>query len=104
MHVYAELYANLTRFPLGERIPSPVAMETIIDPGNFVKTIDLTRADYEAALHRCAAKNLISGVIHDVLHLEAALKVKAAVLYTANLCDFQRLVDAETPLELRSVE
>ena len=103
MHVYAELYANLTRFPLGQRILPPTAAETILGLGKFVKTIDLTRADYAAALQRCAAKNLVSGVIYDALHLQAALKAGAEVLYTANLRDFQRLVDADTPIELRGV-
>lgn len=102
MHVYAELYANLTRFPLGEKILPPIASKTIIGLGDFVTTIDLRRADYEAALRRCAAKNLVSGVIYDALHLEAALKAGASVLYTANLRDFQRLLD-EDEIELRGV-
>lgn len=79
-------------------------MNAIIDGlGSLLTFVDLTRADYEAALQRCAAKNLVSGVIYDALHLQAALKSGAEVLYTANLRDFQRLVDADTPIELRGV-
>lgn len=105
LHVYAELYANLTRFPLGERISPQVATKTIIeDLGKVVTTIDLTRADYEAALRRCADRGLGSGIIYDALHLQAAIKAKVEVLYTNNLRDFQRLYSDDLGFELRGIQ
>jgi predicted nucleic acid-binding protein len=99
MHVFAELYANLTRFPLGKKISPELAKETLIALGKTVSTIDLTRSDYEAALQRCA--RLGSGIIYDALHLQAAIKARAKVLYTANLRDFQRLADENLPFEIK---
>lgn len=49
MHLYAELYANLTRFPLGERIQPSTAVEIIRQLQESVQTVDLTRDDYTAA-------------------------------------------------------
>ena len=91
LHSYAEVYANLTRFPLGDRITPEAAWEALQGLSALMKTITLTEADYQAALSRCAARNLVSGVIYDALHLQAAIQAGAEVLYTANLRDFERL-------------
>lgn len=103
MHVYAELFANLTRFPIGQKIHPKVAAETIIKLGNTVTTVDLNRKDYEAALNRCARLELISGIIFDALHLQAAIKAKVDVFYTANLRDFERLWEKDLNFELIGV-
>jgi len=102
-HLCAELYANLTRFPLGDRIHPQVAVETIFQLSSVVKPIELGWDDYEKALRRCAQKELISGIIYDALHLQAAIKSKADALYTANLKDFERLWDDEISLSLKGV-
>lgn len=104
MHVYAELYANLTRFPLGDRIHPKIAAKAIIELGKLVTTIDLTRSDYEAALNRCADRELTSGIIYDALHLQAAIKAKADVLYTANLRDFKRLFSDDLGFTLKGID
>lgn len=103
MHVYAELYANLTRFPRGKRIHPKEAVASLMELRDTVTIIDLNREDYESALHRCADLELISGVIYDALHLQAAIKVKADALYTSNLRDFQRLWTDEIEMELMGV-
>lgn len=103
MHVYAELFANLTRFPLGERISPKIAVQTILELGKVVKTVDLMQKDYESALQRCADRDLISGIIYDALHLQAAIQAKADVLYTANLRDFNRLYTSELTFELKGI-
>jgi len=102
LHVYAELYANLTRFPLGDKIHPEVAMKTILALRESVDTVDLTAADYEAALRRCAERELISGIIYDALHYQAAIKAKVDVLYTGNRKDFERLHSADSGFELKS--
>lgn len=103
MHVYAELYANITRFPIGKKVSPLIAAEMIVKLEDFVRTIDLSRQDYKAALHRCAERQLISGIIYDALHLQAAIKAKVDVLYTTNLRDFQLLYSDDLPFELIGV-
>jgi len=100
-HTYAELYSNLTRLPFDLNLPPAQATQAIITQLKHVLTfVPLTDADYQAALARCAERNLVSGVIYDALHLQAAIRADAEVLYTANLRDFERL-GARDVLELR---
>ena len=100
-HTSAELYTNLTKLPHDLNILPTEARQAIQDRlGAIFTFIPLTEADYQAALARCAERNLISGVIYDALHLQAAIKAEAKALYTANLRDFERLRAREV-LELR---
>ena len=103
MHVYAELYSNLTRFPVGRRLHPSVAVESILDAGKDAHIVELLSADYEAAMRRCANAVLVSGVIYDALHLQAAIKAGAGRLYTANIKDFARLMTPEVSIELMGV-
>lgn len=103
-HTYAELYSNLTKLPFGLKIdPKDAANAIITDLGNIITTIDLPRTDYAAAVQRCADFNLISGIIYDALHLQAAVKAGVDVLYTANLRDFRRLYSDDLSFELIGV-
>jgi predicted nucleic acid-binding protein len=102
-HVYAELFANLTRFPRGRRIHPKEAVVSLTKLTEAVRVVDLGRKDYEAALHRCAQLELISGIIYDALHLQAAVKAEADAFYTSNLRDFQRLWTQDIPFELIGV-
>lgn len=102
-HVFAELYANITRYPTSIKTSPVEALATIQQLSNSVITIDLAKADYLIALQRCADLGLISGVIYDALHLQAAIKAEADVLYTANLRDFKRLWTDELTMELVGV-
>ncbi|MCI4651184.1 PIN domain-containing protein [Phaeodactylibacter sp.] len=102
-HLYAELYANLTRFPRGNKISPVAAARLITSLRKTVATIELGAPDYEAALHRCAQKGLVSGVIYDALHLQAALKAEVSVLYSNNFSDFERLLDPADKIELKAV-
>lgn len=105
LHTYAELYNNLTRpRPSKLHLPPTVAYELIVkELGNKLTLVELGRADYEASIARCAELELVSGVIYDALHVQAALKAEAEVLYTDNLRDFTRLVTDNDPLEVRGV-
>ncbi len=100
-HTSAELYANLTKLPYDLNVIPTEAQQAISDRlGALFTFVPLTDADYQAALARCAERNLVSGVIYDALHLQAAIRAKAEVLYTANLRDFERL-GARDVLDLR---
>ncbi len=103
MHVYAELYVNLTRFPLGKKIHPKVAAETIINLGTLVTTVDLNQSDYEEALRRCARLELTSGIIYDALHIQAAIKAEVDVFYTDNLRDFERLLGDKPDFILKGI-
>ena len=92
IHAYAELYSNLTRLPFGMNISPEKASEAILEHlGKIITPIDLETQDYIAAIRLCATKKLTSGVVYDALHIQAALKANADILYTANLKDFKRL-------------
>ncbi len=98
-HAYAELYRNITKpTKFGIHLSPAAAAETIINGiGNLLTIVELTKADYEAAISRCSELGLMSSVIYDALHYEAALKAGAEVLYTDNLRDFTRLqLEGET--------
>lgn len=103
-HTYAELYSNLTKLPKGLAIPPDLAFRMITkEIGAVFEIVELARPDYEAALHRCAQKGLVSGVIYDALHLQAALKAEVSVLYTHNFSDFERLLTPDDKMELRYI-
>ena len=102
-HLAAELYANLTRLPIAERIHPNIALESIFQLSSVVRPIELGWNDYKIALRRCAQKELISGIIYDALHLQAAIKAGAHTLYTANFKDFERLWEEELPVKLERV-
>ena len=93
LHVYAELYANLTRFRQTKKIPPNVAARALKDLSKVVTTIGLDEIDYQLAIDRCARLKLVSGVIYDALHVQAAIKADVDTLYTMNLRDFTRLAD-----------
>lgn len=103
MHVFAELYANMTRFPLGKRIAPKTVAEVLHQISKVITTVHLDHQDYQAAVNRCAQLDLISGVIYDALHFQAAIKAKVDILYTANLSDFERLMTNEISFQLKSI-
>lgn len=95
-HTLAESYATLIALPLKRRISGPEAAHLI--QVNFVKkleVIDLSFADYAAAIERCSSKGRVSGQIYDALHLVAALKAGCDLLLTYNLAHFRSLLSDE---------
>ena len=71
--------------------------------GKKLTLVELDRSDYEAAIKRCADLNLVRSVIYDALHVQAALKAGAEILYTDNLRDFNRLVTEEDSLIVKGI-
>lgn len=103
MHVFAELYANMTRFPIGKRIAPDTVAEILNEISKIITPINLNHQDYQAAVNRCARLDLISGVIYDALHFQAAIKAQVDILYTGNLSDFERLMTPEISFELKTI-
>lgn len=100
-HLIAELYSNLTRTPKLKIDPQDVRelLHRMVDE---FESVELTVEDYLLAVDRCANLNLVSGVIFDALHFQAAIKANVAVLYTGNLRDFERLMTDEITFHILS--
>ncbi|MFT5999053.1 MAG: putative nucleic acid-binding protein [Neolewinella sp.] len=105
LHAYAELYTNLTQKGGGRpgMPPEDVAVVRTEQVGRIFEMIELTKTDYEAAVIRCGKLGFTSGVIYDALHLQAAIKVGADVLYTNNLKDFNRLITKDDKIVVKGV-
>lgn len=91
-HALAECYATLTALPLSPRIQPAEAARLVRD--NFLADlaiVELSAADYDAALARVERLGLSSGIVYDAIHLAAAERKRCDRLYTFNLGDFQRL-------------
>jgi len=103
-HAYAELYRNLTRGKTPYEVSPELAEIAITEKlAPLMTMIVLDKSDYEAAIARCVALDLSSSIIYDALHVQAAIKAKADVLYTDNLRDFSRLVTEDLGLDLQGV-
>ncbi len=104
-HGLAECYNALTRYPI-EGVLLPSQAQDLLKERfpHKLKTIELTKNDYEGAFERVARKNLRGAVVYDALHYQAAIKIKAEKLITWNVKDFERLSSGEfeilTPLQV----
>lgn len=103
-HTMAELYSTISKLPHDLTL-NPVDVAKVINEElkNIFEIIELDRKDYKKAIKRCADLQLKSGIIYDALHLQAAIKAKIDVLYTANLRDFNRLYTSELKFELKGL-
>lgn len=101
-HLYAELYANLTRYPLAGKLAPDKAYDLIVNRlSPLVTTISLDQEDYKQALARCARNNILSGGVFDALHVQAAVKINAGYIYTNNISDFKRLTEETDLFQLK---
>jgi len=96
-HALAELYSVLTKIPLQQRVSPSEALPVVQALRDFLDVIPCDGSVYEAAIERCANRNLRSGGIFDALHLIAAETVQADVFSTFNVRDFERLQEAHSP-------
>lgn len=103
-HAYAEMYRTLTRGNSPIEVSPSIAQSTIVEKLVPLMTmVSLDKTDYEAAIARCVMLDLRSSVIYDALHVQAALKAGATVLYTDNLRDFNRLVTDEDDIIVQGI-
>lgn len=91
-HALNETFATLTGGRLGLRVDADVAAkmirESIVPCVNFVEL----GVDEIIEAQGCARKQGVrGGGVYDYMHLVAARKAKADILYTINLSDFQHL-------------
>lgn len=96
-HAMNETWSVLTRLPVTPRISSLSAWGAVRRLRSVLTLIPPTERIYRAALARCTARALASGVIFDALHLMTAEEVGADAVLTFNHADFDRLVDAGSP-------
>ena len=90
-HSLAELYSVLTQMPSQPRISPQDAKRLIESHLQYLETVVLDRADYQAAIAQMTALNLTGGGIFDALIAQAALKSSAERLLTLNPKHFTRL-------------
>ena len=96
-HALAECYATLTALPLPRRV-QPEEARMLVEE-NFLgrlEILELTRADYAAALARTSRLGLVSGIIYDALHLAAAERAGCQRLFTYDLAHFRSLQPLST--------
>ncbi len=99
-HVLAELYATLTVLPVTPQITPTQARHLIeVNVLSVAQVIPLDASDYAAVIDRMARLGLVSGAIHDGLHVRAAEQAQADELLTCNGRDFQRM-PPEPPTKL----
>lgn len=105
LHTYSELYNNLTKKGGGRPgLPPQTVARLLNDKLDLTfEMVELSKADYKAAISRSAGLNIPGPIIYDALHYQAALKAGATVLYTDNLRDFTRLQLPEDKLVVKGV-
>ena len=94
VHVHAlnETFATLTGGALGFRVDADLAARLIRE--QIVARAAMVVLDAEEvtdALDKARAHGVRGGAVYDYMHLVAARKGKADILYTLNLSDFQHL-------------
>ncbi len=94
VHVHAlnETFATLTGGSLGFRVDAGLAARLIRERIVSRSTvIVLDSDDVPDALDKARSHGVRGGAVYDYMHLVAARKGNADVLYTLNLADFQHL-------------
>ena len=94
VHVHAlnETFATLTGGSLGFRVDADLAARLIREQiVARAATVVLNADEVTDALDKARAHGVRGGAVYDYMHLVAARKGQADVLYTLNLTDFQYL-------------
>lgn len=90
-HSLAELYSVLTRMPSQPKV-LPINAENIINRHlQYLASVSLDTADYQAAIAQMTALQLPGGGVFDALIAQAALKISANRILTLNSKHFTRL-------------
>lgn len=97
-HALLETFSTLTGGKLGVRVTPDLAVqmlsETILPR---VSVIELSSADIIASLGIAQSRGVRGGCVYDYMHLVAAKKGGASVIYTLNMDDFQHLRRGDDP-------
>lgn len=98
VHALAETFSILTGGRQGRRLSAAAAarlIEQSVLP--YVQTLALSGTEMMAAMAECESRGVRGGAIYDWLHLAAAKKAGAAVLFTLDLRDFRSLARPGDP-------
>ena len=91
-HALLETFSTLTGGKLGLQVDANFAAQLLSQTVlPRVSVIELAAAEIETALVKAKANGVRGGGVYDYMHLVAARKSRATVLYTLNLADFQHL-------------
>lgn len=97
-HALLETFSTLTGGKLGVRVTPDLAAqmlsETILPR---VTVIELSTTEIMAALPVAQSRGVRGGCVYDYMHLLAAKKGNASVIYTLNMDDFQHLRRGDDP-------
>ena len=91
-HAFLETFSTLTGGRLGVKVDADFAAQLLTESVlPRVQIIELGISDLLAALRLTRKQGVCGGGVYDYMHLVAARKAKADILYTINLSDFQHL-------------
>jgi len=97
-HALLETFSTLTGGKLGVRVTPDLAAqmlaETILPR---VTVIELSTDEIMASLPAAQSRGVRGGCVYDYMHLLAAKKGNASLIYTLNMDDFQHLHRGDDP-------
>jgi predicted nucleic acid-binding protein len=89
-HGLTEVFSSLTGGRSGYRLPAAEVAELIEDGVlPYVEPVTLSMKEMLSAMRDTQSRGVRGGAIYDYLHLVAARKARAPVLYTLNISDFR---------------
>jgi predicted nucleic acid-binding protein len=89
-HGLSEVFSSLTGGRSGYRLPAREVAELIeSELLPYVEPATLSVREMLSAMRDSQSRGVRGGAIYDYLHLVAARKVRAPVLYTLNISDFR---------------
>lgn len=96
-HTLAELYCNLSRFPITPKI-SPAASIELLNEGvlPYFELIALDKSDYLSIIKHLSSEQIIGAATYDALHVYAGIKAQADYILSFNARDFQRVYPSMT--------
>lgn len=91
-HAFLETFSTLTGGRLGVKVDADFAAQLLSESVlPRVQVIEFGIAELLAALRTARKQGVRGGGVYDYMHLVAAKKAKADILYTINFSDFQHL-------------
>ncbi len=94
-HTLAELYCNLSRFPITPKI-SPTSAKKLIDESilPYFDVIALTSDEYLTVINHLVTEQIIGAATYDALHVYAGIKANVDYFLSFNARDFRRVYPA----------
>jgi predicted nucleic acid-binding protein len=92
VHAFLETFSTLTGGRLGAKVDADFATKLLIETVlPRVRVIELGMSEVLDALRLARKHGVRGGSVYDYMHLVAARKAEATILYTINLSDFKHL-------------